>query len=203
MRHVVRIVCFVASCAVLATATACGERAAGPAAGTAAWTEVAEADLSAGERGQKAKADAAREALYGRLMARLTEEMAKGGPVGAVAVCREQAHPIAMEVAKAEGVAIGRTSHRLRNPMNAPPDWATGFVAAERATPALVRAGDGRLGVLTPIRLRANCLACHGDPKAMDPKVVEALAAGYPRDRATGFKEGDLRGWFWVEVPKP
>jgi len=136
-------------------------------------------------------------------MARLTDEMAKGGPVGAVAVCREQAHPIALEVAKAEGVAIGRTSHRLRNPMNAPPDWATGFVAAERTTPAVARLGGGRLGVLTPIRLRANCLACHGDPKAMDPKVVEALAAGYPRDRATGFKEGDLRGWFWVEVPKP
>jgi hypothetical protein len=28
-----------------------------------------------------------------------------------------------------------------------------------------------------------------------------ALAARYPDDRATGFAPGDLRGWFWVEVP--
>jgi len=27
------------------------------------------------------------------------------------------------------------------------------------------------------------------------------LAAKYPMDQATGFKEGDLRGWFWIEVP--
>ena len=31
--------------------------------------------------------------------------------------------------------------------------------------------------------------------------VKEALAASYPADRATGFREGDLRGWFWIEVP--
>ena len=29
------------------------------------------------------------------------------------------------------------------------------------------------------------------------------LAKEYPADQATGFKENDLRGWFWVEVPKP
>jgi hypothetical protein len=31
--------------------------------------------------------------------------------------------------------------------------------------------------------------------------VTAAHAAKYPKDQATGFKEGDLRGWFWVEVP--
>ncbi len=37
----------------------------------------------------------------------------------------------------------------------------------------------------------------------LDPAVKEVLASGYPRDEATGFAEGDLRGWFWIEVPKP
>jgi hypothetical protein len=31
--------------------------------------------------------------------------------------------------------------------------------------------------------------------------VREELAERYPADRATGFKVGDIRGWFWVEVP--
>jgi hypothetical protein len=31
--------------------------------------------------------------------------------------------------------------------------------------------------------------------------VKEALAEHYPEDQATGFQEGDLRGWFCIEVP--
>ena len=193
---------------VLASSVACGEPATGPSSApsspaAAGWTEVTEVALSDVQRGQKAKADGAREALFAKLMARLADELGKTGPTGAVAVCREQAQPIAAEVAKAQGVSIGRTSHKLRNPGNTPPDWAAGFVAAERATPAMVAAPDGRLGGLTPIRLKATCLACHGDAKAIEPAVAAAIAQGYPRDQATGFKEGDLRGWFWVEVPKP
>ncbi len=163
---------------------------------------MADGALSEVQRGQKAKAEGAREALFARLMARLTDEMGKNGPTGAVAVCREQAHPIAAAVARAKG-SRSVASHKLRNPMNAPPDWAASFVAAARATPTLVAATDGRLGVLTPIRLKATCLACHGDAKALDPAVAAEIARGYPRDQATGFREGDLRGWFWVEVPKP
>jgi hypothetical protein len=33
--------------------------------------------------------------------------------------------------------------------------------------------------------------------------VRQALLQRYPEDRAIGYAEGDLRGWFWVEVPKP
>jgi len=45
------------------------------------------------------------------------------------------------------------------------------------------------------------CVVCHGDPAQIPDAVLAALAARYPDDRATGFAEGDLRGWFWVEVP--
>ena len=33
-------------------------------------------------------------------------------------------------------------------------------------------------------------------------EVKNELASLYPNDQATGFKEGDLRGWFWVNVPE-
>jgi hypothetical protein len=44
-------------------------------------------------------------------------------------------------------------------------------------------------------------MACHGPSDSLAPDVADALALHYPDDRATGFTEGDLRGWFWVEVP--
>jgi len=191
--------------AALLSLAACGETVGkAPLPPTAAsWTEVKGDALSDAQKAQRAKADGAREALFGKLMGRLTEVMAKDGPAKAVDVCRTEAHPLAAAVAKEQGVAIGRTSHKLRNPLNAPPDWARSLVDARRDTPAFLAAADGRLGVLAPIRLKATCLLCHGAPEKIDPAVKAVLATGYPRDEALGFSEGDLRGWFWIEVPKP
>jgi hypothetical protein len=41
---------------------------------------------------------------------------------------------------------------------------------------------------------------CHGLEDQITPDVKSQLAELYPEDRATGFKEGDLRGWFWIEM---
>jgi hypothetical protein len=40
------------------------------------------------------------------------------------------------------------------------------------------------------------CLTCHGPTLAAD--VAAAVAARYPRDEATGFAAGDLRGALYV-----
>jgi hypothetical protein len=40
------------------------------------------------------------------------------------------------------------------------------------------------------------CLKCHGTQIA--PEVSQVLASLYPEDRATGYKEGDIRGAFVV-----
>ena len=63
----------------------------------------------------------------------------------------------------------------------------------------VVDLGD-RIGVLRPIGTAPLCLTCHGP--ALAPEVREALAAKYPKDAARGFREGDLRGLLWAEVPK-
>ena len=42
---------------------------------------------------------------------------------------------------------------------------------------------------------------CHGAPTEIVEEIQNTLAEYYPGDQATGFKEGDLRGWFWVEAP--
>jgi mono/diheme cytochrome c family protein len=42
---------------------------------------------------------------------------------------------------------------------------------------------------------------CHGAREALGADVRDLLQAAYPHDRAVDFAEGDLRGWFWVELP--
>src|SRR5512134_3373466 len=62
--------------------------------------------------------------LQRRLGARLKSELERGGPVLAVAVCRDSAQIMTADVAEQWGIQVGRTSHRLRNPGNAPRPWA-------------------------------------------------------------------------------
>lgn len=45
-------------------------------------------------------------------------------------------------------------------------------------------------------------MGCHGPAGKLSPGVRSALEHRYPADRAAGFREGEIRGWYWVEVPK-
>ncbi len=137
------------------------------------------------------------------LMAELSGAMADGGPERAIKVCRERAPAIAAEAAE-PGIRLGRTSHRLRNPDNAPPAWVEPLLADYVARPAqdggrAVRRPDGGIGYVEPIHLKPLCLACHGTE--LDASVQASLRDAYPDDVAVGFAEGDFRGLFWAELP--
>jgi hypothetical protein len=110
-------------------------------------------------------------------------------------------------LARHEGIEAGRTSDRLRVPTNVPKPWAASIVAEHAGKRAAdvegfaVDLGD-RVGVLRPIAERPLCAACHGDRDKLDPRVRQELDDRYPRDRALSFQTGELRGWFWAEIPK-
>jgi Protein of unknown function (DUF3365) len=154
---------------------------------------------------QAAKAEAAIAQLRAKLLTRVTEVMGQGGPVKAIEVCSTEALALTGEIGRAQGIELGRTSFRVRNPANAPRPWAADTVSAGAglkaadARPALFDLGD-RIGVLQPMPVGAVCLTCHG--AVLPPGVAEAVKARYPDDRAIGFAEGDLRGFFWAEVPR-
>ena len=157
-----------------------------------------------------ARAIEAKDALALRLMGALGEaigtpadqaEGRSGGPAGAIDVCRTQAPRIAAEVAQETGVRIGRTGVRLRNPANTAPAWAAPLLETKPTSPQASRSSDGTLGVILPIRLASMCITCHGPADTLTEDVRAALAKHYPTDQATGFHDGDLRGWFWIEVP--
>jgi hypothetical protein len=149
-----------------------------------------------------ARAQAALVPLKQGLKSALMEAMPEGPDV-AIAVCREQAPDIAA-AASVEGVKVGRTSHRLRNPANAPAPWMNRLLASYVTDPGktegtAVRLPDGGVGWVEPIRAQGLCLTCHGSDIA-EP-IAEKLAELYPDDDATGFAEGDFRGLFWATVP--
>jgi signal transduction histidine kinase len=145
--------------------------------------------------------------LQTRLVQALTSELNKGGPASAVRVCRDEAQVITKQVAQEKGIAVGRTSHRLRNPVNVPRDWIASFVeesVGKRASEVEAQVVDlgNRVGVLKPIGVLELCTNCHGMENQIAGDVKAVLAEAYPDDMAVDFKVGDLRGWMWAEVPK-
>ncbi len=146
-------------------------------------------------------AERARATMFNRLLPMLQEILKEQGPAAAISICGEQAPAIALEVGEELGLRIGRSGVRLRNPVNTGPEWAADGIAQSTKTKMVWENRDGTLGVLTPIQTASSCLICHGGPEDLGEGVAEALAEHYPEDAATGFAEGDLRGWFWVESP--
>jgi hypothetical protein len=144
---------------------------------------------------------AAKDALFTKLSGRLMEAMTSQGPGAAIAVCQKEAPAIAKAVSEEQGLQIGRTGVRLRNPDNVAPAWAEGLVRDKTDTPTFVTLDNGHAAALLPIKLQAQCLMCHGPKDQIAPVIQEQLTKLYPNDEATGFKEGELRGWFWIDLP--
>jgi hypothetical protein len=187
--------------AVLLSLILCAAGCSPPARSPEAGESLAPDAMTPRQQTQRDVALQARDALFQRLSGKLMDVMGSDGPVAAIAVCKEEAPRLAQEVGAEYGVGIGRTSHRLRNSRNAPPDWAQSFVQDRTAEPRFRQLDSGDLAALLPIRLQAKCLMCHGKTENVLEDVKQALQEHYPDDQATGFKEGELRGWFWVTVP--
>lgn len=153
------------------------------------------------DEAQKARGIAAKDLLFERLSGRLMEVMMADGPVAAIEVCSREAKEIAAKVGEETGVEIGRTSLRLRNSSNQPPGWVKPLMRPDATEPQFVKVDDDHDGMFLPIRLQAQCVICHGPKELISDPVADQLAKLYPDDAATGFNEGDLRGWFWISVP--
>jgi hypothetical protein len=154
-----------------------------------------------------ARAQAAARMLQSSLQNRLVELLPKAGPADAVNVCRREAYAVAADIGMQQGLSMGRTSHRLRNPNNAPRPWAAAVVSAhaqEKYADATTYAADlgSQVGVLVPIAMGEACSLCHGTKSWIPDDVSAILKQSYPDDQATGFATGDIRGWVWAEVPK-
>jgi hypothetical protein len=145
------------------------------------------------------------QALGSTLKNELEAAMISGGPVNALEVCNVKAPVIAEEISWEQDVQVSRTSLKYRNPANAPNEWqitvledfeAKKAVGADPATLVYSEIVNNEFRFMKAIPTAGLCLACHGTD--ISPEVTAELARLYPQDKATGFKEGDLRGAFVV-----
>lgn len=123
------------------------------------------------------------------------------GHTEAIDACKLKAPAIADKLS-VDGVSIGRSSDRLRNPLNVGPDWVAPILerySSNRSNmhPISLSLENGRSGYAEPIIIKPLCLICHGDN--IDPGIKARIDLLYPKDQATGYKVGDLRGVFWIE----
>lgn len=135
------------------------------------------------------------------LMHALKTALDAGGPIEAMTACNIQAPGIAKANSTGD-VKMGRSSHRLRNPDNAPNEWVAPFLESMVEKPATripmrIETGDGINRYIEPIFIQPICLPCHGEEISEDVSAI--LAELYPDDAATGFKAGEFRGLFWME----
>jgi hypothetical protein len=147
----------------------------------------------------------------GKLIAALTEAIAKDGAAAAISVCSERAPAIAAEVGKAHGVTLRRATEKPRNPQNAATPAEKILLAAFAADmqqkkapqPQTVTQSDGSTTFHAPI-VMANplCIQCHGTTdRDIAPGTLAALQKLYPNDKATGYQLGELRGLWTVTFP--
>ena len=126
------------------------------------------------------------------------------GPVEAVTACQVVA-PAVTKAAGSQVAKVGRTSHKLRNPNNAPKLWMQPLLqeyltSPDQMEPRVVVLDENTVGYVEPIYLQPMCVTCHGT--AIPPDVQERIDELYPADQATGFEPGHFRGVLWAELSR-
>ncbi len=153
--------------------------------------------------------------LIQQLGAQLRAELAKGGPDGAVAVCKTIAPELAGRLSRENGWRVSRVSLKTRNPLLGAPDaWEQrGLEEFDRRVAAGEKAESLELGevveepagryfrYMKALPVQPLCLTCHGTPETIPVSVQQRLQAEYPHDRATGYSTGQVRGAVTVKRP--
>lgn len=132
------------------------------------------------------------------------------GPAGAIDFCSARAYPITDSMSAEMGVVIKRVSDKPRNPSNKANydeldfmNYVQNMIAKTGKTTSQIFEKKGLYYGHYPILIEAQCLQCHGTPgKDIAAETLKAIKAKYPADKATGYKVGDLRGLFVVEMEK-
>lgn len=136
------------------------------------------------------------------LSSALLNAIDEGGPAHAVRFCNLHAMPITDSLSKLHHVEIRRLATKARNPGNKADKKSKKIIAAyqdfltngKTANDTLILLSD-QLYYYAPIFTAPACLQCHGTPKTDFSEEHETLINNiYPKDQATGFVLGELRG---------
>lgn len=152
--------------------------------------------------------------MGGTLKAHVKQNMKKGGPVQVAKFCSHEAANIEAQVNKTykKGISVKRISLKYRNSNNAPTiDEAKVLrtmqadLDANKKLPKMIvkEVGKNHYKVYKPIFINKGlCLKCHGVAKVRNKPAYKIVKKEYPHDKAIGYKMGDLRGAFVVDMVK-
>ena len=145
--------------------------------------------------------------FLGTLKPELQKAMKAGGPTHAIEVCHVKAPQITQKLSQESGWQLRRTSLKVRNPDNAPDAWERRVLAqfeeqkAQGSDPGKLEYGEVVMEAGRRVYRYARAIptapvgtVCHGQQVASP--VMEKIRTYYPKDQATGFKPGDIRGMF-------
>jgi len=150
-------------------------------------------------------------ATFNELSSNLMAQMKSGGPAKAVPFCNVQAVPITKELSKKYDVVIKRTSNKLRSCENEPSereleimDQYEQLISEKKELKPIVEIDkDHKKHFYAPIKIKANCLVCHGKVnETMTVKTDSIIKSLYQFDIATDYNDGDLRGVWSITFNK-
>lgn len=155
-------------------------------------------------------ANQACDTLQKNLGSQLKAALEAGGPVAALAVCNTVAQPVTQSTSDSlDGINVTRTALKVRNPVNAPSrqdqsvleEWEKIIESgATSPDPRLIHVNESESVFYRPIMIQEVCLKCHGSPESFPEELKTMLGQLYPKDQATGYHLGDLRGAFKVKM---
>lgn len=152
--------------------------------------------------------------LIAKLRSMLTHELKVGGLEGAVEACSQQAQEVQGQLSRETGHSVRRISLGYRNP-SSKPDRLEIEVLKQfdrlnhegNMPPELHRITTEKKGrylrYFKPIVANSFCLTCHGSSQTIPESVQTILKKSYRFDRATGYREGDVRGAVSIKIALP
>lgn len=160
----------------------------------------------------RAIGDKASDILLGELKSRLIGALQQSGPSGAIEACKLDAILLTEKATNLSEtpIKVKRTTHKYRNPQNAPDQWEKKALAffeskvgerdyfPEFYVQKIRHDNQTLFRYYKPLKVYTMCLNCHGQQITNDVKTK--LDSLYPNDLATGYSKNDFRGVIRVEI---
>ncbi|MFL1011949.1 Tll0287-like domain-containing protein [Flavisericum labens] len=132
------------------------------------------------------------------------------GALEALEFCNIRAIPLTDSMSVSNNAKIKRVSDKYRNPNNNANSEELQYidlykkeVSQNNTIQPTVIERDGKVHFYYPIVTNSMCLQCHGTSIDINPEIAEKILKLYPKDRAIGYSENQVRGIWSIEFYAP
>jgi len=139
------------------------------------------------------------------LKSNLKTQIKTNGFPKALKYCAHNAYSIVYNISKKyPNATIKRVTLKPRNPLDKADkndEIVLNMFEKNKNLKEIVLKKENKTLIYKPIYISKQvCLKCHGEN--IDSKIKSEIHTYYPNDKATGYKLGDLRGAFKIEISK-